>query len=147
MSLFMLSARWRRTGSTWRWSLTEYSSGCLYWCVFWDQWDSFCLPGWLGWSRSSAARNRRTDRKTELSHIVRKRFITNLFIFNLRELHVKVFAPMLCHQKVTHRETRWTSDSYGYINSLWGQKANNENTSPCHSILTLSRTAQTVTLW
>lgn len=49
--LCLVSARWRRTGSTWPWSLTGYSSGCLSWCAYWDLLDSFSLLGWLEWSR------------------------------------------------------------------------------------------------
>lgn len=61
--LCLVSARWRRTGSTWPWSLTGYSSGCLSWCAYWDPLDSFSLLGWLEWSRNALVEGK-TDSKT-----------------------------------------------------------------------------------
>lgn len=68
--LFFLSARWRKTGSMWPWSLTGYSSGCLYWCVYWDLWDSFFLPGWLEWFKISSSRekSKNTDMSQQRKH-------------------------------------------------------------------------------
>lgn len=108
--LFLFSARWRRTGSMWLWSLTGYSSGCLYWCVYWDLLDSFFLLGWLEWSKNLIKENWVQEHwDTIMSHIVKKKEkVIYPFIFYFsKEPQVTLIALAPGYQKVTHRETRW----------------------------------------
>lgn len=108
--LFLLSARWRRTGSMWPWSLTGYSSGCLYWSAYWDLWDSFFLLGWLEWSRISPSRKGKSITLTgeRLFLYCIKSFIYLFIFYFSKELQVTLLALALGYQKVTHGEMRWT---------------------------------------
>lgn len=100
----------------WPWSLTGYSSGCLYWCVYWDLWDSFFLLGWLEWSRTPSLKGR------TILPLKRKR--DWYFIFTSCKWHVSVLAQVIRRLPTEKQDEISLIDSIHLMNSLWGQKAN-----------------------
>lgn len=121
---FLFSARWRRTGSMWPWSLTGYSSGCLYWFAYWDRLDSFFLLGSLEWSEKKILPSKKTvqehwvGRCDHVSHCKKKCSHLSLYFLFLKEPQVTHFALALGYQKVIHRESRW--NIYHWF--LWAYK-------------------------
>lgn len=115
----------------WLWSLTGYSSGCLYSCVYSDLLDSFSLLGWLEWSRNSQLKKGVHEHWQEdmPSYLVKKKewFVIYLFIFYFSKARRETLALAPGYQKVTHRETRlniyhWFQWEYKFFMRAKGQQ-------------------------